>query len=300
MITPGVFRTYTYSIKMPAAGRQITLAVIGDVHWGVSLFSKETWDRLKRWVKRQDNLYILWMGDYIDLASSSERNAIAQAARTVHDQNASRLLEPGLADTISFCKELDWIQQYAEFVGFIEGNHYAIVPDEGRDADLQIISAAQTTTELMCKRYNVPYLGTEALINFQFDYQGAVISRKWYSHHGAGAGATPGGSLNRVAKMRETIEADVYVMGHNHDKGVWSGQILTMHPSTQKIVDKNITFIRSGSFLKSREDGQSSYNSDAARGALSLGWSFIRYSASRPSINGVRTLVLEAEPGFVS
>lgn len=301
MNTPGIFRTYSLEIPMPKIGEQVTIAALGDIHWGVELFSSSTWKRFRRWCKRQKHLYLVWMGDYVDLASSTEREAISRAVRGIHDQNSIRLVELGLLDTLSFCKELDSLSKDAQFVGFIEGNHFSIVPDQARDDNLQIVPSAQTTTELMSKRFNVPYLGTEAIINFQFNCHGTVISRKWYLHHGAGSGTTPGGSLNRVAKMRESVEADVYVMGHNHDKGAWSGQVLTMHSSTQEIVDKNTVFLRSGSFLESRRDGKSSYNSDAARGALSLGWSFIRYSAERHTLpDKRRKVVLEVEPGFVS
>lgn len=301
MNTPGIFRTYSLEIPMPKVGEQVTIATLGDIHWGVELFSSSTWNRFRRWCKRQKHLYLVWMGDYVDLASSSERDAISRAVRGIHDQNSVRLVELGLLDTLSFCKELDSLSKDATFVGFIEGNHYSIVPDETRNDNLQIVPSAQTTTEFMCKRFNVPYLGTEAIVNFQFNYHGAIIPKKWYLHHGAGSGTTPGGSLNRVAKMRESVEADVYAMGHNHDKGVWSGQVLTMKPSTQEIVDKNTVFLRSGSFLESRRDGLPSYNSDAARGALSLGWSFIRYSIETHSPRGEqRKITLEVEPGFVS
>jgi hypothetical protein len=74
--------------------------------------------------------------------------------------------------------------------------------------------------------------------------------------------------------MREHAEADVYVMGHDHKRGVLPAtpRLFLSHTKTGlKVRSRQQWLIRSGSFLASYEHGVRNYNVDAARGPCSLG-----------------------------
>ncbi len=96
-----------------------------------------------------------------------------------------------------------------------------------------------------------------------------------WAHHGAGGSRLPGGSINRVEQMREISEADVYVMGHDHKRGGWPASprlhLGNSSKSGLQLKSRQQWLIRSGSFLRSYEDGKRNYNVDSARGPCSIG-----------------------------
>lgn len=70
----------------------------------------------------------------------------------------------------------------------------------------------------LCRDMKVPYAGYQAYIVLKFKRQHScevheVVIHSW---HGSGAAQTEGARLNRLIRLVNDIEADIYLMGHLH------------------------------------------------------------------------------------
>ncbi len=72
-------------------------------------------------------------------------------------------------------------------------------------------------TRNICTDINVPYAGYQAYIVLKFVRAGktthSIVIHSW---HGAGAAQTEGARLNRLMRLVNDIQADIYLMGHLH------------------------------------------------------------------------------------
>jgi hypothetical protein len=80
-----------------------------------------------------------------------------------------------------------------------------------------------------------------------------------------------------VEKMSSVAEADIYLMGHDHNKGCIPGKPRLALNSTNRNAELSVSeripwYGRTGSFLKAYENGKTSYNVDVCRTPVSLGW----------------------------
>jgi len=198
------------------------------------------------------------MGDYNDLASTSERHIL----RDPNLHEATKLDLEGLyrkqtevfADEISFMK--------GRLIGLIEGNHYAELP------------SGITTTQLMAEKLKCRYLGVSAFIrlilrrNKSNSHQMDI-----WAHHGLGGGRTQGASINKLEKMIKMARADVYLMGHDHKKHVAMQSQLELRKvkGGVELSNKKIILARTGSFLKGYEPDKPSYISDGCYSPSDLG-----------------------------
>lgn len=260
MKTSGLFTLHRFTIPVKAAGVPITIIPFGDVHRDAPLHAKEEWQKFLAYARGLgENVYFLGLGDYVDSASTSERDCLVGAK--LHESTRNDLDELARAKVSLLAKELAFMK--GRLIGLMNGNHYYQFPD------------GTNTDNKLCDKLGCKYLGCSTFIRLTFEYSGVRLAHDIWAHHGAGAARLPGGSINRVEQMREVAEADTYIMGHDHAR-----MVVPAHPRfslryTTKggtaLVARQSHLVRSGSFLKSYEDGQVSYNSDAARGPRSLG-----------------------------
>src|SRR5690606_17357920 len=158
------------------------------------------------------------------------------------------------------------------------------------------------TTEYLCELLDTTYLGCNSFILVSIQVGGTkdkpmyTIPLRIFLHHGKGAAQTRAGSMAAVEKMSYYAVADLYLMGHDHGKGVVSSVTLELNcykGTNLKVIEKEILIARTGSFLKSREDGEPSYPADMSLSASSLGWVHFDIVPRRTYINGYRRLYLE-------
>lgn len=71
-----------------------------------------------------------------------------------------------------------------------------------------------------------------------------------YIHHGSTGARTDGGILNKMKKMNNTVEADIYSMGHTH-RLITSDESIRKYPDSRnmKINTKRYYYINTGSAL---------------------------------------------------
>ena len=259
MKTTGIFSTHRYLIKC-RVGRPIKVIPFGDIHRHAPLCDVAKWHSfLDQCRADKEDTYYLGMGDYDDLASASEREVLSSSK--LHD-STRRTLEDFASDKgKALAKELAFMR--GRVIGLIGGNHYFQF-ESGINSDQRLAEALQTR-----------FLGVSSFIRVVLDdgHNHSAAVDIW-AHHGKGAARLIGGSLNRVAQMRECAEADIYIMGHDHRRGaVPSGSKLhlTDHGGSLGLRYKKQWLVRSGSFLRGYVDGERSYIADAAMNPTDLG-----------------------------
>ena len=170
-------------------------------------------DRLKSHIQwgLDNDCYFVGLGDYVDVASPSNRRKFASA--NLYDSVRDAM------DSVSerFSSELIEILKPTKgrWLGLLSGHHYWEFQD------------GTTTDTRLAHALNAPYLGDGAAkVILQMAYTpktGRTIQRKLveahiWLHHGVGQGRMPGGGVNPLYHISSRIFAHIYLMGHRHSK----------------------------------------------------------------------------------
>jgi len=258
MKTTGIFEYYKFDIPFKKYGEPIYLVPFGDVHRSAPLNHTEKWIEWLAWAKKLNNVWFLGMGDYDDLASTSERRILNN--QDLHDSSRDTLEDLYRGHTERFAKEIGFMK--GRLIGFLEGNHYA---------DLM---SGITTTQFLCEIMDCKYLGVSCflMLILKKDIHHSHRVDVW-AHHGLGGGRTAGASINKVEKMCDAAEADIYLMGHDHKKHIAMKSRLRLSDSKRGISLENrkIVMARTGGFLRGYVKGKASYIADGAYSPSDMG-----------------------------
>jgi len=259
MTTTGIFTIHHKEIIFDEYNEPYYLLPIGDIHRFAPLCDEERYLDYLEWVKTKKRKLILGMGDYDDLASTSERMILSN--KNLHESTIETLDDFYKSQTDKFIEE--WKPFKDDVIGLVEGNHYA-----------ELVGGF-TSTQYMSSQLSCKYLGVSSFIRLSFRQKNRNAKSKvdiWV-HHGKGASKKVGGSLNRVEDMAMAADADIYLMGHDHKK---SAAFITQMKLGQggghlKLRQSKKLLARTGSFLQSYVDNKKSYIADACMSPSDLG-----------------------------
>lgn len=236
-----LFTTHRFEIPFDKFGQEIGLFPHSDIHFGAYNHDSNRWRRALDKCKELEKtmpIYYLGGGDYIDLASTSERkifgdDKIHDTSRATIDQIAERITDDYLKET-AFMK--------GKMIGMVEGNHYFKY------------ESGQTNTMQMCKFMNCKYLGGISIIRLVFKYSKGtkLASLDIYNSHTAGAkssGRRAGGSLNKLEDMMHVVDADLYLAGHDHHFNMSLPSTIHLD-NRMNIKERERMLVRTGSFQK--------------------------------------------------
>lgn len=259
MKTSGLFEIHKHEAKISGYGKTIKIIFFGDVHRDSPSHCMAAWGNFLNHARAQKDALFVGMGDYLDSYSTSERLALSDDK--IHDSSKANLAKLAQEQVEKLAKELAFMK--GRLIGLIGGNHYFQFQD-GTNSD-----------QRLCRELDCKFLGVAAFVRLYINIYGRQHALDFFLHHGTSGGKSKGASINSVDKLREIAIADIYAMGHNHDKGVVPAypKLYLAHNSRSglEIKDRQSWLIRSGSFLKAYEPGRVSYNVDAARGPCALG-----------------------------
>ena len=260
MQTTGLFTVHKFEIPFDNYNEPIYLFPFGDIHRSAPNCDVGRWQEFLSWARNKDRAYFFGMGDYDDIASSSERAILTN--KNLHDSTLTSLDNYYKKETQNFYDEIGFMK--GRLIGLIEGNHY------------QELLAGMTTTQWLADKMECKYLGCSTLTRLVFRKKGRNSPQHIdiFAHHGKGAARLVGGSLNKVENMIEAANADIYLMGHDHKKTV--GYVPTMELTDSakggiRLHNKKKLIARTGSFLKGYVDGKVSYVADMALNPTDLG-----------------------------
>lgn len=184
----------------------IVIMPIGDAQVGVEAADVNRLRRHIGWGINTQSAMFLGMGDYVDMASPSNRKTLRAAG--LYDTVTEALEAKANNDIELF---LDAVKgSESRWLGLLQGHHYMEMAD-GTTSDIHISN-----------RLHAPFLGDSALVRLIFDKSkdadGMPIKADIWCHHGRGGGSAVAAPINLLEKVARGFDADIYLMGHQHKK----------------------------------------------------------------------------------
>lgn len=258
-------------------GEEILLMPLGDVQWA-GHEPEVAMAMLARHVKWgvERGAWFLGMGDYIDYMSPSNRErynaaGLYDTTRRRNDDSARGLVEDLYLKALKPSK--------GRWLGLLEGHHY----HEYRDGT--------TSDQDLASRLDAPFLGTCAFVRLvvKDSSRGSTGNVVVWCHHGVGSGTTLAAPLNKLERLLEAWEADIYLMGHMHRKvagpidrvePVWSGR-----RNAATLMHRTKIIACTGSFLKAYTKSDSGPRTKKTPAALIRG-GYVEQGMMRPTALG--------------
>lgn len=247
----------------------------GDIHRDTRSCDVDRWKWFIDNAKKSPvhHTYFFGMGDYCDFMAISERRSLERGK--VHDDSKNILDELAERNNRMVAEETSFMR--GRILGLLDGNHNWLFQN------------GKTGTEDLAERLDTEPLGwlCHYTLNFTLGYN---VSRKnsidvhFVLCHGKAGGKTAGITINQVDDLRRVFPvADVYCMGHDHERGAWPKSVIipTHGGGGHRLKQKRQFLCRSGSFKKGYEDGVPGYEvgrllKPSDIGALKLRISFHR------------------------
>ncbi len=282
MKTDGIFSLHHVEVKYNV-GDTFNLRPFSDIHRDNPGLAKDKWNEFLDDSAKLKNALFLGVGDYFDSFSTSERIILSNSS--IHESTKKNMENEAESKVLALAKELKFMD--GKLIGLLGGNHFIQFPD-GTTSDMRLAN-----------KLNTDYLGSCSAIRITFvpnAKRSCKVSVDIFAHHGKGAGQTTVGRMMSVEKMTQICEADIFLAGHNHARGIL--------PLGDKLrIDNNGAglFIRSrhcwigrtGGFLRGYVDGEASYIVDALMPPTSLGWIDFTLTPKRITENGEDRMTVE-------
>jgi hypothetical protein len=259
-----VYKVARKDIQLSSLKDKVKIWFWGDVHRDTSSCDVERW---KWFLKKssEDDAYYLGMGDYHDFASSREQKVLNRDV--LHETSMELFDQHVQSENRKFAKEIEHMRGH--LLGLIDGNHN------------WRFSNGITASEDLANRMGCDHLGWLCHYTLTFKYGTKNQNVYIVACHGRAGGKRIGTSINQVEDLKTVFPiADIYVFGHNHDRGAWPVDVL--YPTSGGSIKQKRQFLcRSGSFKKAYMTDSSSYEigrllRPADLGALKLNIGFHR------------------------
>ena len=233
---------------------------LGDIQYGVAQCDVERLKRHVAWGAARENAYFVGLGDYLDLASPSNRQRITNA--NLYDTPLNAL------DTQAQ-KQLEELQEIlaptkGRWLGLVSGHHFWKFQD------------GTTTDNRLSNFLGCPWLDACGIIQVRFTPPTNHVktpSFRMFLHHGKGSGQMQAAPLNLLERFAGSWEGvDVFLMGHQHKKV--AAKLRRLYPefgAHARLRHRNLIIGCTGSFLQSYEGGGGGYAERGMLGALAMG-----------------------------
>lgn len=247
---------------------------LGDVHLGSEACDESRVDYMCHWIDKHKNVYVIGLGDYTDMIRAHDRYAIetqtAQSTQLIMDRIYREESDKFIKKVMPFKNRI---------LGLGEGNH------RGN------LTSGITTTQYMCDKLNTKYLGYMSYFSVSVrpkTKQNTVNQLVFLIHHGIGGnGRLAGSTINRVERLERIASADIYLMGHDHQKGVRPvSKFVPCNSGGFGIRSKKQLLITTGGFLKSYMPNMPSYAVRMAYPPADLGCAKITITLKRDQTDG--------------
>ena len=274
-----MFNLHLVKISLPV-GKSMKIIPVGDIHEDSELCDLIRWNNFKRRCKEQDDdyTYYILMGDSNEFASTAERAILANPK--LHESMQKKFERDANNNNNKFISGISFMTD--KVLGVMEGNHRWDFKD------------GTTSDQRIAKALNSKFLGSLCLIRLAITQSGRTVNVDIVAHHGLAGGSSAGATLNQIDKLRKIFPiADIYFMGHSHDRGIWPKSTLVLQNSGRRgnmiVKQKRQLLCRTGSFLCGYVDGEESYVADRLYPPCELGTIKLEIKLKRERVGGSET-----------
>lgn len=270
MKTDGIFTIHNVEIETKHLN-PFYIIIAGCFHYNSTNHDRE---KLTKFFSEVSELngekYFLGMGDYFEYISSTSRSFIKSSKRSEIGEALETIAREDVENLTNFMKT----NYNGKYIGLIGGNHY------------YEFASGLTTDTMLADNIKTRYLGVNSFIRLSYKYGKAKrMAIDICAHHGLGGGRTCGSSINKLQTMANSFNADILLQGHDHNRCVDYINRLELS-QVGNLRNRKILLARTGSFLKSYENGKSCYAVDAMYSPSDLGGLIIKVSPFRDTKDG--------------
>lgn len=194
------------TIDLQKKDELVHLEPFGDLHVGHVGFREDEFIKRRNAVIKDEERYTIFMGDNIDAIDPLDKRW-QETSISITDIDNQRAKWQKLIDPL-VKRHIDRIEdnKCEKIFGGIAGNH-----------EYKKITQAYITNQFYDPNL-IDYLGSRCYIGLDIRYKNQSL-RRWsiLAIHGAGGGSNP---LTALDQMMFKHDADVYLMGHLHDKAI--------------------------------------------------------------------------------
>lgn len=233
------------------AGDTVKIIPIGDVHVGSICFDRKYFEDMINWICDEPQTYVVGMGDMVDAVTHMD------VARYDVDN-----LDPEFNTPEKQHKYVErWLGKLAakgKLLFILEGNHEFEIKHRYNHEH-----CGRWSNDL-----NVPFLGVQGMMRLVIEENYKTKKNKAhcydiFAHHGHGGGSKTGNAVNKIQNFANNYYADIYLMGHSHDK--FANIEARVKINDQKNGDgnlelsqKKIAFVNTGTFMDTFKVGTAS------------------------------------------
>ncbi len=222
----------------------IHLEPIGDAHVGHIGFQKDLYKERIRAIMKRDNRYTIFMGDQVDFINPLDKRWQEGSVTILSKDDQRKKWQTVTQPLLDYnMKQIDKGNQ--KIWGLMAGNHEYKVIDQS-----YIINQ-------FCEPNKLDYLGSKAMLGLDIKHKGKTIRRwKLFVQHGSGGGSNP---LTALDQMKVNHIADVYLMGHLHNKLYKGERVVDFNFSKGSVVYRDIGLGNTGTFCETYTDNVDGY-----------------------------------------
>lgn len=226
------------------------LLPVGDLQLGASGSDVERFKRHIDWGMQHPRVAFLGMGDYVDVASPSNRSELRGAR--LYDSVQDMLDEAAERQRQQFMALVAGTE--GRWVGLLEGHHFFQFAD------------GSTTDTRIAHELGTPFLGSCAFVRLVYRNGKHYTTCTIWCHHGAGSSVKASGPLNRLENLVHYFDADIYLMGHMSKKvAAPLDQLYMSGTAPYRIKHRTKIIAGTGGFLQGYQQG--SARGQTARGS---------------------------------
>ncbi len=234
--------------KQIIKSKQVNLYAIGDLHIGSINFDEKRFRKYSEIIKKDNFAIVIIAGDVIDDDRPTTRllrkNMFNDRIEAFQAEDMQHLdyLDNKVIPLLSFLNANNCI-------GMLDGDHY------------RLYSNGLTSTQYICSRLKVPYLGDgHAIINLVLSHNNKNFSFPIYVRHGIGYNKNIGGTVNRNEEFSDKIEGiRCFIRAHSHNCVIVNKTKYFYDSAWNSLVDKDVWIINAGSFRNGYKEGITDY-----------------------------------------
>jgi hypothetical protein len=203
---------------------KISIVPITDLHYGARKHNAPLLRQYLSYIMNTPDCYAIGLGDYMENATRTSVG-LGMYEEDIHFPQQYERLEEMLRP----------LAQAGKLLGLHTGNH------EMRAT----LATGMDPVYMLAKSLCVPYLGYTAFHKWVV----GDVTYKVLTVHGRSAARSPSGRLNALRNLRDIVQADIYMMGHLHDRQVHKEAVYTIDDTDDSVKTACRYYIITGSLL---------------------------------------------------
>lgn len=253
---------YEYIIPCNSRSEWFCLVPIGDLHAGIKNFAENDCYEVIEWIRKTPNAYWIGMGDYAEFINYSDKRFDPY---NISDWCLDSLDKLAQTQADHICNMFSPIKN--KCIGLLEGNHEETIR----------LKYHLSIVDIMCDHLKTVNLTDCTWIRLKFHRSNRSKNVIIFAAHGSSAAIKLGGKINKITDLGNFFEADIYLMGHVHDKAsAYRPRLYITDKGEPRIYDRNKVFSLTGTFFKTYQEYTRSYGAKKLYPPTPLGVEKIR------------------------